>query len=276
VQTIPPIPDLQFTNEIIAAAGKSDDSYISGIPFSNHRRLYGSIPSHSNNFPVKGDIPDPGMCLASYLKFHLEKNKIRVTGQASTYRLNPAKPGKKHVISVKVSPDLASIVRVVNVRSNNHYAEHIYKLLTIKNGIDIPTFWEQKGLDSSALFLFDGSGISPGNAVSASFMNSILEFMYKKEGFSGAFYQSLPWAGKEGTVTSFLKGSALEGKVRVKSGSMTNVQAYSGYITYDGTDYAFTIILNHFTGKRPLLRKQIETLLIGFLGNAQADVGDSR
>ena len=113
--------------------------------------------------------------------------------------------------------------------------------------------------------MFDGSGISPMNAVSASFMNSILEYMYKKEGFSGAFYQSLPLAGREGTVASFLKGSVLDGKARVKSGSITNVQAYSGYIEHGGKNYAFTIIINNFRGTRPVLRKQIERLLVGLL-----------
>jgi D-alanyl-D-alanine carboxypeptidase/D-alanyl-D-alanine-endopeptidase (penicillin-binding protein 4) len=110
--------------------------------------------------------------------------------------------------------------------------------------------------------MYDGSGISPANAVSACFLTDVLVYMYKKGGIKGAFYKSFPLAGKEGTVTSFLKNTPLAGKAHIKSGSITGVQSYSGYIEKDDKIYAFALIINHFSGERSNLRKEIEQLLI--------------
>ena len=79
----------------------------------------------------------------------------------------------------------------------------------------------------------------------------------------GAFYQSLPVAGEEGTVTDFLKNTSLKGKVHLKSGAISHVQSYSGYVENDGKRYVFSLIVNNFSGKRNDLRKAIEELLVG-------------
>jgi D-alanyl-D-alanine carboxypeptidase/D-alanyl-D-alanine-endopeptidase (penicillin-binding protein 4) len=258
----PEINNLAFTNEIVAGDTKSDESYISGLPFSTERRLYGTIPPNRTTFPVKGDIPDPGLFLANYFKTYLQKNGIEVKGEGTTYRLNQQLPENQQLIAKVQSPDLASIVRIINVKSNNHYAEHLYQTLKIVRETGIPAYWEEKGLDASALFMYDGSGISPLNAVSAGFLTDLLVYMDKKEGQAGAFYQSLPVAGKEGTVAAFLQHTPLNGKAHVKSGSITDVQSYSGYIEKNGKRYAFSLIVNRFTGKRADLRKDMEQLLV--------------
>jgi D-alanyl-D-alanine carboxypeptidase/D-alanyl-D-alanine-endopeptidase (penicillin-binding protein 4) len=103
------------------------------------------------------------------------------------------------------------------------------------------------------------------NAVSAQFLTDLLMYMDKKGVKSGAFYQSLPVAGKEGTVVSFLKGTPLASKARFKTGSMTNVQAYAGYIEKGDKRYAVAIIINNFTDKRAQLKKDIEQLLLSLL-----------
>jgi D-alanyl-D-alanine carboxypeptidase/D-alanyl-D-alanine-endopeptidase (penicillin-binding protein 4) len=259
----PPMNDLHFTNEIKASESTSDDSYVFGVPFSNERRLYGNIPANRATFPVKGDIPDPGLYLAQYFHTFLQEHGIQVEGKATTYRLHPQLPANGVELGASYSPNLATIVREINVHSNNHYVEHLHKALTIRENISIPEYWERRGLDSTALFMFDGCGVSPANAVSTKFLTDILVYMNKKSGPSGAFYKSLPVAGKEGTVASFLKNTPLAGKAHIKSGSITHVQAFAGYIEKGNKRYAFALIVNRFTGKRADLRKAIEELLVG-------------
>ncbi|MDL2224439.1 D-alanyl-D-alanine carboxypeptidase/D-alanyl-D-alanine-endopeptidase, partial [Bacteroidales bacterium OttesenSCG-928-M06] len=263
--TEPLMESMIFRNEIISGSTNSDLSYISGAPFSNKRRLGGVIPSNRSSFQIKGDIPDPGQYLATYFKSYLEQQNIFVVGKATTYRTTPLIPENQNLLAEYFSPALASIVRVVNEKSNNHYAECLYKLLTIKEKINFNAFWEEKGIDPSALFIYDGSGLSAVNAVSASFVNSILEYMYEKYGTSHAFYKSFPIVGEEGTVVAFLKNTPLEGKARVKSGSMTNVCSYSGYIEHDNQKYIFTIIVNNFRGTQTLIRTAIGDLLVSLL-----------
>jgi len=164
------------------------------------------------------------------------------------------------LLSIVRSVALASIVRTTNVWSNNQYAEHLYRVLTYLDSIDIQGYWKKKGLDSEALFMYDGSGTSPRDGVSTKFLIDLLVYMYKQSKNSDVFYQSLPVAGKEGTVTSLLKNTPLAGKARLKSGSISNVQSFSGYIESNGKQYAVSLIVNNFTGKRSALRKEIEQL----------------
>jgi D-alanyl-D-alanine carboxypeptidase/D-alanyl-D-alanine-endopeptidase (penicillin-binding protein 4) len=224
--------------------------------------LYGTIPANKASFPVRGDIPDPGLFLAKYFRTHLQKNGIPVKGEGTTYRLSPQLPENQNILTITQSQPLAAIIQVINVKSNNHYAEHLFQTLKVTKELDISSYWEEKKLDSSALFMYDGSGISPVNAVSAGFLADLLVYMDKKEGQEGAFYKSLPIAGKDGTVSSFLKNTALEGKVHLKSGSITGVQSYSGYVEKGEKRYAFSLIINNFKGKRAELRKEIEQLLV--------------
>jgi D-alanyl-D-alanine carboxypeptidase/D-alanyl-D-alanine-endopeptidase (penicillin-binding protein 4) len=259
----PEIKGIFFTNDVVAGETNSEESYISGFPFASERRLYGAIPANRSSFPLKGDIPDPGLFLANYFTVYLQENGIEVKGEGNTARLGAPVPENRNILATVQSPALDSIVRIVNVKSNNHYAEHLFRLLNLVKNVDIPAYWEEKGLDASALFMYDGSGLSPLNAVSAGFLTDLLVYMDQAEGSSGAFFQSLPLAGKEGTVASFLKNTPLAGKARIKSGSITGVQSYSGYIEKDGKRYAFSLIINRFSGKRTELRKAIEQLLNG-------------
>jgi D-alanyl-D-alanine carboxypeptidase/D-alanyl-D-alanine-endopeptidase (penicillin-binding protein 4) len=167
------------------------------------------------------------------------------------------------VITILQSPRLPVIVRETNMESNNHYAEHLYHKLLTLDSLNISDYWERRGLDGSSLFMADGSGLSPTDAVSAEFITDILTYMYKKGGTRSAFYESLPIAGKEGTVITFLKKTPLEGKAHLKSGTIAHVQAYSGYVEQGNDCYAFSLIVNNFSGRRPALRKAMEELLVG-------------
>ena len=259
----PQINNLQLTNEVKASEGTSDNSLFFGIPFAKEMRLSGTIPANQSSFAVKGALPDPGLFLAQYFRDYLQKNGITTAGEATTYRLHPVTPTGEKPISAVRSVDLASIVQTINVESNNQYAEHLYKVLTVLDSIDIPDYWRKKGLDSDALFMYDGSGLSPKNAVSVGFLIDLLVYMdNQRSENSAAFYQSLPLAGRNGTVASFLRNTPLTGKARLKSGSISNVQSYSGYIERNGKRYAVSLIINNFTGKRNELRKDIERLFV--------------
>jgi D-alanyl-D-alanine carboxypeptidase/D-alanyl-D-alanine-endopeptidase (penicillin-binding protein 4) len=262
LRTEPTLKELAFTDELSISETPSDDIYIFGTPFSNQRRLTGTAPANKSSIVVKGDIPDPGLFLAQYFYTFLQNRDVKITGKATTYRLEPQEAESGKDLLPYKSHSLEEIVREVNVKSNNHYAEHLYKTITVSKQIDIPAYWKSKGLDSNALNMFDGSGLSPVDAVSSGFLVDILVYMDKKDGTAGAFYKSLPVAGREGTVASFLKNTPLEGKARLKSGSITSVHSYSGYIENNNKRYAVSLIVNNFSGKRPELRKAIEQLFV--------------
>ena len=257
---------LKFENNLKAAANNIDSAYIYGQPFDPERRIFGTIPQNKTVFTIKGDIPDPGLFLASHLTETLKKAGISVSGKASTARIEKKHaPDEKKLLSQTTSPDLKKIIQVINFRSNNHYAEHLFKKIGSEN--KVKELWKTKALDTDALFMYDGSGLSPSNAVSVDFITDLLVYMATKSKYSEAFYQSLPRAGKEGTVLSFLKNTSLEGVSRMKSGSMEGVYSYSGYVDKNGKRYAFSVIVNKFNGPRSGVRSQIEKLLISLFNN---------
>jgi D-alanyl-D-alanine carboxypeptidase/D-alanyl-D-alanine-endopeptidase (penicillin-binding protein 4) len=167
---------------------------------------------------------------------------------------------------------LSEIAKITNHQSNNLYAENIYLYLSLQNEknkictngnshIAITSFWSEKGVDTKHLFQVDGSGMSMKNAISPKHIVDILEYMQKKSSHSRAFTESIPIAGKKGTVVNFMKNTPLAGKAHVKSGSMERVQNYAGYIQKGDKWYAFCIMVSNFGGQRSTVIKQISTLL---------------
>jgi len=124
-------------------------------------------------------------------------------------------------------------------------------------------YWKSKGITTSSLQMHDGSGLAPQNAVSPQFLTDLLVYMYTRSEYASVFFDSLPKAGKEGTLSSFLRDTKLSGKIAAKSGSIGGVQCYAGYLIDGNKKYAFTVMVNKFNGTRPQVRSAIELLLLG-------------
>ena len=107
-------------------------------------------------------------------------------------------------------------------------------------------FLEDSGINSSGIFLEDGSGLSPLNAVTSRSLAEILFFMKNRSKYFGEFYNSLPDAGREGTLKNYFKNPVFESNLRAKSGSMTRVRSYAGYFkTISGNEMVFSILVNN-------------------------------
>lgn len=280
LDTEPEIEGLKFENNLKAAANGLDSAYIYGTPFSYSRHLYGTIPANRQNFTIKGDIPDPGMTLGLAFADQLHTNGIILKGKVTTSRLKNVEAGEslKKIYTHSGMP-LEDIISVVNHRSNNHYAEHLFYKVGWDNESPatayppalseqaVKDFWKKRNIDTKGLVMYDGCGLAVGNALPAALLTDLLVYMQKDGKYKDEFYESLPLAGKEGTVRSFLKGTSLVGKARIKSGSIANVQSYAGYIEKGEKKYAFAIIVNNFTGSRSALKSQMEKFLLNVTGN---------
>jgi len=77
------------------------------------------------------------------------------------------------------------------------------------------------------------------------------------------FFNSLPIAGKNGTLKSFGKQSDLAGNFSAKTGSMTGVRSYSGILKrQDGTPVAISLIINNYSCHTKLLNEELKILLV--------------
>lgn len=278
--TEPDIPFIRFKNYLKAAPVSSDSAYIIGAPLDDVRYLYGVLPANREAYVLKGDIPDPALYLARYLTDQLQQKGIRVDGSPSCYRIeveeNRWKKGERKEIVTTYSPTLREIASICNHVSHNLYADALVKTVGLQykprrnemissfgRGVQVvKEYWEKKGLDVFPLRMNDGSGLAPADKVSAGFMGELLVYMATESAVSDAFIASLPQAGIEGSVRNFLKGSKLQGKARLKSGGITGVRSYAGYITKDGKTYAVAVFSNNYSCPMSRMTRALEKLLL--------------
>ncbi len=268
IKTDPVIDGLMIDNQVKSAAISSDNAYFFGAPFSNNRLVTGEIPSNRTDFLVKADIPNPADVLVKQLKERLQVNGIKVLDKNLKVAL---KLDNNRVIFTHFSPSLIEIINETNINSNNHFAEYLFKLIgtkptlpaTNKQAIEnIRTFWKSKGLPIDQLFQADGSGLSPTNAVSAEFFVKLLTYMKTQSKYSEEFYESLAVSGESGTMKSFLNNTSLKSKVHAKSGTISGVKSYIGYIDTKNKSLIFAILVNNSNGSSKEVTQKIENFLV--------------
>lgn len=282
LRTEPVIEGLTFDNYLTLNNSGQDNGYVYGMPFSNERSIRGNIPEGRADFSIKGDVPNPGLLFGETLARYLKNAGLDIasveTARADYIsrlceknKTQPYETGKT-LFEFRSRP-MSEIIREINVQSNNHYTEHLIRTLgrlqnrdiysdAMAEGIDyVHKFWKSKGIDTGSLIMNDGCGLAPQDAVSPRFLTILLEYMQKSKNAT-VFFESLPIAGEEGTLRSFMANTAYKGKIRAKSGSIGGVQSFAGYLTAKGGKrYAFSIVVNKFNGTRAEVRRAIEKFL---------------
>ena len=256
----------------LLAEGNTDKGYVFAAPYSKNGWIAGTIPVNRDEFILKASITDPPLLLAEILCRKLDSAGIIISGTPTTTRLeNPALDEETFLIDETVSPPLKDIIEILNHESVNLYAEHLVKELgklfrdkgSTSSGIEvIKQYLDDSGISSAGLFIEDGSGLSPLNALnSREFVNFLLH-MKKNGKYFTELISSLPDAGKEGTLKNYFKDPVFDSNLKAKSGSMTRIRSYAGYFTtLSGKEVVFSIIINNYTGTTRKIISGIEEIL---------------
>jgi D-alanyl-D-alanine carboxypeptidase/D-alanyl-D-alanine-endopeptidase (penicillin-binding protein 4) len=117
-------------------------------------------------------------------------------------------------------------------------------------------------IDSTAFDLQDGSGLSAGNLVTPRAFVQLLSYMYRHPK-RASFIAGLPRAQQRGSLLRRFAGTAVEGRVLAKTGSISRVNTLSGYIEKtDGRVITFSIQANaHDIANRQMLA-QIDSVVV--------------
>ena len=268
---VPAVCRFQLSNRL-TATGNSDKGYVFRAPYTNYGWLAGTIPVNRDDFVLKASITDPPLLLAEIINNMLDSMGVDISGDPSTARIETDLSVEEIIdIAEVVSPPLKDIIEVLNHESVNLYAEHLVKEMgrvfnnrgTTSAGIEILyRFMEDSGIDTRGIFLEDGSGLSPLNGITARGLAELLFHMRKKAKYSDDFYPSLPEAGMEGTLKNYFRDPVFSNNMRAKSGSMTRVVSYAGYIkTASDRNLAFSIIINNYSGSSQRIVRGIEEIL---------------
>lgn len=254
----------------LVAEGSTDRGYVFAAPYGNSGWISGAIPVMQNDFVLGASIPDPPLLFARIMDEKIREAGIKVKGKPSTFRIEKKEPVYEYTkISEYVSPELSEIVEVLNHESINLYAEDLVKELgkkingsgSAENGIEIiNSYLDSIGIQG--MFIVDGSGLSPANSINARGLASLLIHMKKKGKYFDDYLNSLPDAGKEGTLKNYFRDEVFSGRLKAKSGSMTRVRSYAGYFTtMSGREMVFAFITNDFSGASVNIVSHYEEIL---------------
>lgn len=271
----PKIPGMKLYNQCVNNSVAKSYAYVTGGPYQFDRVVQGEVNGHLD---ARGSIPDPALLCAQLLKEELIARGIKVGDSATTIRLIrlnglklEAEGGRKTITSTS-SATLRDLVYHTNQVSQNFYAETILRAIahkqkgygsTFGGAGCVYSFWKNHNVDIQGLYMVDGSGLSRNNSVTTKQLVSMLRVFAKDTIMFESFYRSLPIAGESGTIRKLADSTAAEGNLRAKSGTMSRVRAYAGYVdTKSGKRLAFAMIGNNTQWELSEIRDKFEKLFI--------------
>lgn len=267
----PPLPGIDFNNRVTAAGNNRDNAYIFGSYLSHKREIRGTIPANRDDFTIKGAIPDPALLLAGQLTEDLMEAGIEVSGNPVSNYLSEVTSNREIIFTIESAP-LAELNEHLLKSSINLYAESFLMHLSRAAGkiteVDtacsvLKKFWQQKGMDVQGMFPEDGSGLSRANGLTANQLLFVLKYMKTKSSHKKTFLNALSVAGVSGNLKYFGRKTELQGRFTAKSGYMTRVMNYAGYMTTDsGRDIAVVVLVNNYSCQGSQMRNFLEQFLI--------------
>ena len=163
-------------------------------------------------------------------------------------------PAPARLLLEWVSPrPLQELIADINKLSNNPMARTLYLNLSAETGGPgtradaeqrIRSWLSGQNLAFPELVIDNGSGLSRASRIAPQSLTRLLVEALRGPG-AAEWIETLPAAGLEGTMRRRLRDGAVLGRAWVKTGSLENVRAYSGYaLTEAGHWVAFSAIIN--------------------------------
>jgi D-alanyl-D-alanine carboxypeptidase/D-alanyl-D-alanine-endopeptidase (penicillin-binding protein 4) len=277
--TVSPKTDyVQIINETktVAAEGETDIN-ISRAHGTNVIKIEGTIPI---NTAIKKEwiaVWEPTKYALDLVKQSLKEQDIKLLGKIKV----GTTPLNANLLLSHSSTPLSELLVPFMKLSNNSHGEILIKEMgkvfkgkgSWEDGLEVEKVaLSTLGVQTNAMDIRDGSGISHINLVPANEITQLLYHTRQMEWFP-SFLSSLPIAGSNekkigGTLRKRMKNISLKGNLKAKTGTLTSVSSLSGFIkTKSGETLVFSIILNHL--KDDAEGKQIEEQIVNILANTE-------
>lgn len=259
-------------------------------PWSDTLRLSGVIPVGGDAQALRLPMTDPVRLAAEAFGEALRERGIVIEGAvrvvhdpAAAAALREGRPGGGSgearlpvtELASWSSPPMSEIVTAVLQPSQNWIAEQLVRTLGAERGegggwragieVQESFLFGTVGIDPDALRMQDGSGMSHQNLVTPWAVVQLLDHA-RTAAWGPVFREALTGPGRPGTLSNRL--GSLGGRVTGKTGTLSNVNALSGYVvTRDGRELIFSILSNASgLGGAPVVSaidRMVETLANG-------------
>jgi len=234
--------------------------------------ISGVIPPGSGPLEKRASVWRPELMALYLFRDALRAQGIRVAGLATA----PTPAGARVV--ARLARRVGELVHFGLKSSDNLTAESLLKLMGRQStgqpgsaqagAAEVRGYLARQGVATEGLVLADGSGVSRYNLSSAETFTQALQAVHRDRELYRIFYDSLPVAGRDGTLRNRMKGSSAQGNLRGKTGNMSGVSALTGYASSaDGEPLAFAMIVENFAASGRHAREvqdRIAALLCGF------------
>jgi D-alanyl-D-alanine carboxypeptidase/D-alanyl-D-alanine-endopeptidase (penicillin-binding protein 4) len=191
---------------------------------------------------------NPPLFAAQQLTAALKGRGIRVTRKPSV----GAAPSDAKVLASVESPPLSTILKLQNKESDNFFAETLLKDLASSSGAQGTT---ARGAAAAVRFarrlgsrvsMVDGSGLDRRDQAAPKEVVDLLEGMRERSPDEfNALLNSLPIAGRDGTLDNRMRHGAARGRCHAKTGTLSDVSTLSGYCFARGGDVIeFSLLMN--------------------------------
>ncbi|NUF49994.1 serine-type D-Ala-D-Ala carboxypeptidase [Gilliamella sp. ESL0250] len=227
----------------------------------NRYYLSGCIASSSDKTPLKFAVIDGVEYFSTIFKNELKQQKITYTG--SLFERNQRTSEQLSLLASNQSAPLSELLTVMLKKSNNLYADAIFRTLgahyynvqgTWRNGGDAvkQILRKKAGINLENLVIADGSGLSRLNLVSADKLMEILQYI-AAHNTQLRIIEMLPIAGIDGTLQnrkSFNQAPFKE-TIRAKTGYIQGCYNLAGFIQKsDGRYVAFVQLISGYHADR--------------------------
>lgn len=199
----------------------------------------------------KSVAASPALLAATYLRDALRARGVTITG---TVKMGAAPQGAAEITRITSAP-VREIVFWTNRWSANYPAEMLLKGLgaafggggTTANGAAVlKQALASKKIDVRNLVVEDGSGLSTLNRASPRVLATVLALMLSMKDAGGqALRDSLPVAGRAGSLLYRMTDAPTGGNLRGKTGLLKGVRALAGWVTTrDGAVATYVALYN--------------------------------
>lgn len=216
----------------------------------------GSIPAGADTQTEWSTVWNPTKYARSLFRDALAKHGVKVQGASRTGET----PSRARLLATHRSMTVGKMLTPFLKLSNNMHAEHLTKTMGRKTRDDgswsaglaaVKHDAKKFGVDTDAIRMADGSGLSRGDQISPHQFTTLLRSVRDQSWFK-TWYDALPIAGESkrmvgGSLRSRMTDTAAAGNMHAKTGSLTGASALSGYVTdQDGTKLVFSMISNNY------------------------------
>ena len=265
--TLELLPYYTIDNRAVTVPAGPAELSFDRLPGSRVVRLEGTIAAGAEPVLLRLGIDDPADYAAWRLKAMLEARGVRVTG-AVVARHRPVRPAddpelrkgapaprppeQQEALARLVPPPLAEDLVLTNKVSQNLHAELLLRRVarqqgsgSIADGIAaVRAMLASAGVPRTGYDFSDGSGMSTYNRIAPRSTVRFLRWVAAQP-WGGTWRSTLPVGGVDGTLAKRFRGTALEGRVFAKTGTLNASNALSGYmIAKSGRTLLFSAIAN--------------------------------